>query len=138
MLEEKLENTFLSRQFLFFIVTGGIAALVNFFSRIIYNIYLSFSLAIILAYLSGMVTAFILAKIFVFKESQQSITRSVVFFTLVNIVAILQTWIISMGLAYYVLPWLGISLFAQEIAHAIGVATPMFTSYIGHKHWSFK
>lgn len=138
MLEAKTTNPFWSHQFLFFILTGGIAALVNFFSRIIYNIYLSFSVAIILAYITGMITAFILAKIFVFKESQQPISRSAIFFILVNIVAILQTWIISMGLAYYILPWLGISWFAQDIAHAIGVAAPIFTSYFGHKRWSFR
>ncbi|MGZ8096491.1 MAG: hypothetical protein ACXWUD_09650 [Methylosarcina sp.] len=29
-------------------------------------------------------------------------------------------------------------LFTKEIAHAIGVAVPVFTSYIGHKRWSFR
>lgn len=43
-----------------------------------------------------------------------------------------------MGLAYYVLPSLGITGFAPEIAHAAGVAFPVFTSHLGHKHWSFR
>ena len=129
---------FLSRQFLIFLATGATAAAVNFGSRIFYNQWLDFSTAVILAYLTGMVTAFFLAKIFVFKTSQQSMQRSVVFFMLVNLVAVAQTWGISMALAYYVLPALSINLFVPEIAHAAGVAVPVFTSYIGHKRWSFK
>lgn len=85
-----------------------------------------------------MCTAFVLAKLFVFKESTQSIHRSAVIFGLVNILAAAQTWGISMGLDYYILPGLGVTHFAPEIAHATGVLFPVFTSYLGHKHWSFK
>ncbi|MBB4057274.1 MULTISPECIES: GtrA family protein [Pseudomonas] len=129
---------FLSKQFMVFLITGGTAAAVNFCSRIIYNLWLSFSLSVVVAYLTGMITAFVLAKLFVFKESQQSVRRSILFFTLVNLVAVLQTWLISMGLAYYLLPSLGVTLFVKEISHAIGVVIPVFTSYFGHKRWSFK
>ena len=129
---------FLSRQFLVFLLTGGIAAAVNFGSRIVYNQWMDFSPAVMAAYLTGMVTAFILAKLFVFKTSAQSVQRSIVFFILVNLVAVAQTWAISMGLKYYGLPILGVTAFGPEIAHAVGVAVPVFTSYVGHKRWSFK
>jgi putative flippase GtrA len=131
-------RSFMSRQFVVFLVTGGTAAAVNFGSRIVYNQWMPFSGAVILAYLTGMVTAFVLAKMFVFKESTQSTRRAVLFFTLVNVVAVLQTWLISMGLAFYLLPALGVTHFVNEIAHAVGVAVPVFTSYIGHKRWSFR
>lgn len=62
----------MSKQFLLFIFTGGIAALVNVGSRIFYNTWLSFSSSIIFAYLTGMVTAFVLAKCLVFQESRQA------------------------------------------------------------------
>ena len=129
---------FASRQFLVFLLTGGTAAAINFGSRILYSNWLSFSSAVILAYITGMITAFVLARLFVFKESQQSVHRSAMFFILVNLVAILQTWAISMGLAFYALPALGVTMYAQEISHAVGVAVPVFTSYIGHKRWSFR
>lgn len=128
----------LDRQFLVFLVTGGTAALVNFGSRIAYSLCFSFSVAVIFAYITGMITAFVLAKLFVFKESSRPIHHSAAFFVLVNLVAIAQTYIISVGLAYYVLPALGVTKFVDEIAHAIGVAVPVFTSYFGHKRWSFK
>lgn len=99
---------------------------------------MDFSIAIVLAYITGMITAFVLAKLFVFKRSHQSLHRSALFFVLVNLVAVAQTWLISMGLAAYALPALGVTKFVREIAHAVGVAVPVFTSYIGHKHWSFR
>jgi putative flippase GtrA len=129
---------FRSRQFGLFLLTGGTAAAVNFGSRILYSRWMGFSPAVILAYITGMITAFILAKLFVFRDSKQTIHRSAGFFILVNLVAILQTWAISVALAYYLLPALGVKLFVQEIAHGVGVIVPVFTSYIGHKRWTFR
>ena len=129
---------FLSKEFLIFLITGGFAALVNFVSRIFYNHYMNFSNAVILSYITGMITAFILMKYFVFTKNKQSTKKSILFFCLVNLIAITQTWAISVGLAYYILPWLGINKFNFEIAHAIGVTFPVFTSYLGHKYWSVK
>lgn len=131
-------DQFRSRQFLLFLLTGGMAAAVNFGSRILFSVWLSFSTAVILAYLTGMVTAFVLARLFVFKQSSQSVQRSAFFFVLVNVIAVAQTWAISMGLAYYGLPALGVTRWVTEIAHAMGVVVPVFTSYLGHKHWSFR
>jgi putative flippase GtrA len=129
---------FYSRQFISFLITGGIAATVNFLSRIFFNQYFSFSTSVLLAYLMGMVTAFILAKLFVFKASTQSIRRSALLFFFVNILAVAQTWLISMSLNFYILPALGFEKYVAEIASAVGIAFPVFTSYLGHKRWSFK
>lgn len=129
---------FMSRQFLTFLLTGGTAAAVNFGSRVLYNQWTSFSTAVILAYITGMITAFILSRLFVFSDSQQAVHKSAMFFVLVNLVAVLQTFLISIGLAYYILPALGVTQLVPEIAHAIGVVVPVFTSYLGHKRWSFR
>lgn len=129
---------FKSKQFLAFLFTGGIAAAVNFFSRIIYNHWVDFSTAIIFAYITGMITAFILAKHFVFTESKQALHHSIMYFALINLVAVAQTWLISMGLYYYALPMIGVIQYSQDLAHAAGVVFPVFTSYLGHKHFSFK
>jgi putative flippase GtrA len=132
------KKTFVSREFLVFLLTGGFAAAVNWGSRIVYNIWMPYSSAIIVAYITGMITAFILAKLFVFKSSTQSTGKSVFFFTLVNLVAVLQTWSVSVGLAYWLFPKLGMNWHDRDIAHLVGVAIPVFTSYVGHKRWSFK
>lgn len=73
-----------------------------------------------------------------FTETSQGIHRSVLFFTLVNMVAVVQTWAISMGLANYIPPSFNITRFVPEITHAVGVVVPVVTSYLGRKHWSFR
>lgn len=133
-----MAKVFFSRQFLAFLVTGGIAAAVNFGSRILYNQWMGYSAAIVLAYLTGMATAFLLARAFVFQESTQTLHRSAFYFTLVNLAAVAQTWIVSVVLACYLLPALGIDRYVREIAHGAGVVVPVFTSYLGHKRWSFR
>ncbi|TFH75042.1 GtrA family protein [Gammaproteobacteria bacterium LSUCC0112] len=131
-------QAFLSRQFLMFLLTGGTAAVVNFVTRLVYNQWMSFSSAVVLSYITGMITAFVLARLFVFKSSSQTLSRSALFFVLVNGLAILQTWAISMLMAYYVLPALGVQRYTLELAHAVGIVVPVFTSFIGHKYWSFR
>lgn len=128
---------FRSRQFLGFVLSGGLAAGVNFGSRMVYNQWLDFSTSVVLAYLTGMVTAFILARLLVFRQTSQSVGRSAFFFALVNGVAVLQTWAVSM-LLYHLLPRVGVTHFVPELAHAAGVALPVFTSYLGHKRFSFR
>ena len=128
---------FISKQFIVFLFTGGLAAIVNFTSRIVINRFTDYSIALVFAYLLGMMTAFVLAKVFVFKESQNTIMQSAMYFVLVNVVGIAQMWLISMWLAYYVLPYFGINLYVHEISHAIGIMVPAFTSYLGHKRLSF-
>jgi putative flippase GtrA len=129
---------FLSREFVLFLLTGGLAAAVNFGSRIVYSRWMEFSPAVVLAYLTGMVTAFLLARAFVFTAGTQDVRRSALFFILVNVVAVAQTWTVSMALALYVLPAMGIARHAQEIAHAAGVVVPVFSSFLGHKRYSFR
>jgi len=131
-------DAFASKQFVGFLLTGGTAAAVNFGSRILLNRWMDYSAAIIVAYLIGMATAFVLARLFVFKQSTQALHRSAGFFVLINVFAIFQTWLVSIILARHLLPALGVNRFAPEIAHAIGVMVPVFSSYLGHKRWSFR
>lgn len=116
---------------------GGFAALVNFVSRIIFNFWFSFEVSVVLAYLIGMITAYILTKIFVFKAKSVGLVSSSIKFTIVNILAVLQTYFISVYLYY----WLNNNInfdYNKEVAHFVGIAFPVITSYIGHKYYSFK
>lgn len=128
----------MSRQFVYFLISGGIAALINFCSRVFYNNWFSFSISIVLAYITGMIAAFILVRSFVFKKTQQKLHKSVGFFIIVNLLAVIQTWLITIFLAYYLLPKLNLNIHVKEIAHAFGVIFPVVTSYIGHKHFTFR
>ena len=128
----------MSRQFLLFLLTGGTAAAVNFGSRFVYSHWLSFSTAVVVAYCTGTVVAFVLAKLFVFAAKKNSTVQSAVVFALVNVLGAAQTWLVSMGLAFYLLPALNFRWHDEAVAHFVGVLFPVFTSYLGHKHWSFR
>jgi putative flippase GtrA len=126
------------QQITLFIIVGGFSAAINFLSRIILNHWLSYALAIIIAYCIGMITAFLLNRTFVFKYANNSLREQAFWFTVVNLAAVAQTLLVSLALANYVLPALGLNWHAELVAHAFGVAVPVITSYIGHKHLSFK
>ena len=85
-----------------------------------------------------MITAYVLASRFVFPASRQSLSRSFAAFALVNLVAVLQTWLVSMGLRHLLLSVLGLTALVELIAHGCGVIVPVFTSFLGHKHISFR
>ena len=130
-------KNFLTLQFNLFLIAGGIAALINFSSRIILNFWLNFSLSIIFAYIIGMVTFYLLAKTFVFKGSNQSYAKSIFYFVCVNILAVSQTWLISIGLANYFFPEIGLLKFQKRLPMALEFWFLSSTSYFGHKYFSF-
>ena len=129
----------LPMQLIRYMVVGGMAASLNVCSRMVYNLWTSYSAAIVLAHITGMMTTFFLARAYVFPRGPQpaavlAITR----FCLVQGVSLLQTWLISILLARDLLPALGVLRFNHEIAHAFGVASAAFTNYFGNKYWTFR
>lgn len=121
-----------------FVAAGGLAAGANFGSRILLSHVFPYVMAIVIAYCIGMATAFILNRLFVFQRPTVSLQHQVLWFMLINLAAVAQTVLISVGLAYYLLPALGITRHTELLAHACGVAVPVVTSYFGHKHLSFR
>lgn len=124
-------------RFMLFLLAGGIAALVNILSRIALNWIMLYEVAIVVAYLCGMTTAYLLNKRFVFASSGRGVASEYTRFALVNLAAVIQVWIVSVGLARFIFPAIGFAWHAETVAHVIGVAVPVFTSYFGHKHFSF-
>jgi putative flippase GtrA len=128
----------LESRFIRFLLTGGLAAGVNIGSRWLLGFVMPYEVAICLAYLFGMTTAFILAKLFVFEASGATIQKEYARFAIVNAVAFLQVWLVSVGLARFVFPAIGLVNHVETIAHVIGVLSPVITSYFAHKNYSFR
>lgn len=124
-------------QFARFLVTGGIAAAANIGSRYIFNLVMPFEVAIVVAYLIGMTTAYVLAKLFVFDPSGRSAVDEFKRFAIVNVFALALVWVISVGLARGLFPAIGFTWHAADLAHVIGVLAPAVSSYIGHKRYTF-
>lgn len=124
--------------FIRFVLTGGLAAGVNIGARVLLSLVMPFEVAVVIAYLCGMTTAYILARRFVFARSGQSMRSEFLRFTAVNGISLAQVWLISVGLANWFFPLIGFIWHAEFIAHAIGVVSPVLTSYFLHKLFTFR
>lgn len=123
-------------EFVRFVALGGVAALVNLVSRYLLNFIVSFEVAVVLAYIVGMVIAFFLFQRMLF-GSQGANPQRVVRFILVNILGAALAWLVSTVMARMVLPAAGWTWHPFEVAHFCGVATPAITSYFLHKYYTF-
>jgi len=90
----------LDAQFIKFLFAGGVAAAGNFGSRFFFSRYLDYEYAIVIAYFVGMTIAFILMKERVFFNSSKHLLSQILRFSLVNVLAIIQTLMVSLFLAY--------------------------------------
>lgn len=124
-------------EFALFLVLGGLAALTNLVVRYFLNFIMPFEIAVVLAYIAGMVVAFLLFGRIIFDGSEHALSRRIIRFTQVNILGAGLAWIVSVLMARFVLPAIGWDWHPLEIAHFVGVATPAFTSYFLHKHYTF-
>jgi putative flippase GtrA len=124
-------------RFMRFLAVGVVAALVNILSRVALNYVMSYEVAIVLAYVCGMTTAYVLNKLFVFSPSGRAVHDEYIRFAIINLFAVAQVWIVSVGLAFYIFPSIGFDWHAETVAHIIGVMVPAVTSYFGHRHFSF-
>ncbi len=96
---------------------------------------MDFMWAVFLAFWCGLITAFLLNKFFVFKNSALTTKRQFSGFLLINLIALIQT----LGVSYLLAEWgLKHLNYGYEIAHLCGIASPIFTSYFGHKWISFR
>ncbi len=126
------------RQFVMFLLVGGLAAGVNVGSRVLLGHWIPYVPSILVAFCLGLATGFLLNKIFVFDGATNRLHHQILWFVGVNLAAAVQTILISLLLAKWMLPALGIDFHNETLAHSLGVVVPVVTSYLGHKHFSFK
>lgn len=129
-----------SLEFPRFLIAGGIAATANFGSRFIFSIFFSYAAAVFLAFLVGMFVAFFTMRGHVFNASNGPLISQIIKFVGVNVFAFLQTLAISLVMAVWLLPKIGIidHAKAEAMAHLAGVLVPVVTSYFGHKFLTFR
>ena len=126
------------KQFVLFIITGGTSAIINILSRIILSNFFRFEIAILISYGIGMITAFFLAKKYVFLNSNKSIKKSFPAFALVNLISVLQTFFLSIFIKKWLIIFFDNLSFIELIAHTCGLGILVFTSFYGHKYITFK
>lgn len=128
----------MNRQFLRFVAVGGLAALVNLVSRYFFSFLVSYEWAVALAFPCGLLTAYLLSRALVFAPSGRGVRYEFGWFLAINLAALVQVWGISVGLVRWGFPAVGFDWHPEEVAHLVGVGTPMITSYLGHKYLTFR
>lgn len=139
----ELSVSFFGTRFIRFLLAGGLAASINFGSRFFYNLFVDFSTAVVLAFITGLTTGYLLNKMYVFTSSGNSVVQEVGWFVLINLLALAQTWGLSVYLVQVLPDYVSTDSSARRglveaVAHGAGVLLPVFTSYIGHKYLTFR
>jgi putative flippase GtrA len=141
--QQSVTKNLLSNRLFRFLLAGGFAALINFGSRFFYNIFVDFSTAVVLAFLTGLTTGYLLNKKYVFTSSGNTVVQEVGWFVFINMLALVQTWGLSVYLAQLLPEYIPVAgprgqQLSDALAHGAGVLLPVFTSYIGHKYLTFR
>ena len=126
------------RQFILFVITGGTSAIINILSRMFLSLFFRFEIAILISYGIGMITAFSLAKRYVFLNSNKSTRKSFPAFALVNLISVLQTFFVSILIKSCLLILFKNLSIIELISHTCGLGILVFTSFYGHKYITFK
>ena len=89
----RLVNSRLARFFL----VGVAAAAINIFSRVLISYFVRFEYAVALAFPVALKFAFVMSTFFVFEASKRPVWEQYLRFALVNIIALVQVWLISVS-----------------------------------------
>ena len=125
-------------RFLRFLLCGGLAAAVNWLSRFLWSTFLPFGAAVIAAYATGMVVAFVLFRELVFERGGGQVPDQVRNFIIVNLVGMFMTWALANLLVFKVLPGMGAVSHVEGIGHGIAIFAPVVTSWFGHRSLTFR
>ena len=129
---------FLTRQFLAFLAVGLTAAIIHWISRYLLTPVIGYELALIIAYAIGIIVAYCLNASFVFSTAANKRREQVVYFVGFNLMMAPFVIGIAYGLSEYLFPRIGWSFSPRGVAHAIGVAAPIFVNFLLHKFFTFK
>jgi putative flippase GtrA len=134
----KLAALYVSPQFGRFLVAGGVALVLHWLSRFVFNLYVGYGWAIVMAYLVGILVAFVLNKIFVFPFSERSVGFELGLFFAVNIAAFPLVWAVAYVLGEWVLrSWLPRDP-AFALAHGTAITLPVLVNFVIHKFITFR
>jgi len=134
----RVVSFYLSAQFARFLLVGGVALACHWLSRLVFNWAVDYGWAIVVAYLVGILVAFVLNKVYVFPYSERSLNLEISFFFFVNIVAFPVVWVVAYVLGEWVLINYIERQYALGVAHGFAITLPVFVNYALHKLVTFR
>lgn len=136
-----MKKLYFQKEFIVFILCGGTSSIFNLLARAWLGQFVPYSVSIVLSYFVGMVIAFTLNKALVFRQDRSRECPIVLVFAkfaLVNGFSMAQTLLISLAFREIVFPGMQMLFYPDGMAHFIGLASTAFTSFLGHKFFTFR
>ena len=136
-----IADNFISKQFLRFLLVGGIAALANFFSRFLFQTYFPYTPSVALAFTLGTIISFILNKTFTFASYDEKTSIQLIKFLLAGIVCVALASIIAyLGMAFYHIARISFvtEKKMESIVHIIAIGLTTIYNFLAMKFFSFR
>lgn len=99
---------------------------------------MSYAPAITLAFFVGLVSGFVLMRLFVFAGGAAAPAKQASYFLLVNLVGLAITLVVSMAVSRGLTLLTGNIGFSEAAGHLAGVAAPVLMSFYAHKNLTFR
>lgn len=124
-----------------YLIVSGVAALINFLSRFVYDLITNFEISLIMAYCTGLIFNFSLSKKFVFnsKESGKTLREFIKFFLVASgglialyISSVFVFWLSNLYFSSYPIQ------LRKSVSHIIGIGVGFILNFVGHKFFSFR
>ncbi len=125
------------KRVILFLFVGGSAALVNWLARIALSNWMQYELAVFLAYIIGMIVGYIGYRFLVYKASSHSVGAEILRFIAVNAISGVFVIFFASLLMRVILPYFGLSLYVEELGHAIAIALGAVINYHAHARITF-
>ena len=128
---------YFTKQFLYFIFSGGTAALLNWSSRIVLRFYLDLIPSAILSYALGLTCAFLLYRHFVFPFSEVPIKTQIIRFLLTQF-SFMPIVIIIFSQLSIIFNKTGLDYLSENFAYALSLMIPPLITFFLYKFFAFK
>ena len=127
---------YFSKQFIYFLIAGGLSALLNFFTRLILRPHLDIILSATLSYTVALICAFFLYRKFVFPYSTVPINIQGKKFLLIQIACMpIAILIFSLMASFFIS--IGLGIYSEPLAHAISIGMPALITFLLYKLFVF-
>tara|TARA_A100001015_G_C14468735_1_gene510836 strand:+ start:120 stop:548 length:429 start_codon:yes stop_codon:yes gene_type:complete len=127
---------YFSKQFIYFLIAGGLSAFLNFSIRLILRPYFDIIISATFSYMTALVCAFFLYRKFVFPFSSSPIYTQGKRFLLIQIACMPIVILIFSLLAGFFIS-IGMGIYSEPIAHAISIGTPALITFLLYKLFVF-
>lgn len=121
-----------------FVIAGALAALINWIARFLFELFIPFAAAVLVAMVIGMTCGFLLYDRWVFPGSARPLFRKVRDFLAINLISQGVMFLVALiGREFMILAGFE-QLFSGAVAHLVGIGLGAVISFLGHRSITYR